>query len=139
MHTKLNQPPGKKTSFHRCSGCQREWSSRASFLTDRQTALHGYQVNFTEVKAGWFLFHHLRETCNTTFALPVELFADLYQGHCFTQRLEGASECPRHCDQIENLEPCSLSCECAWAREVVQIIKAEKNHPLRELVVAESE
>ena len=50
-------------------------------------------------------------------------FLDLFQGERFPERKSGTSECPSYCKDKEQLKRCSAICECAFNREVIDIIK----------------
>lgn len=106
--------------FKQCAVCEQLWDSREEFLDDTRVSLVGYQSDFTKLAAGIFLFNH---HCGATLALPVEQFQSLYQGPLYTERKTGGPECPGHCLHNDNLSPCPARCECAWVREVLQIIK----------------
>lgn len=96
--------------------------SRAQFLEDSQIVLIGYQVDFQTLKAGLFLFNHHREGCFSTLSIRAEQFMDLYQGPIFQERKTGTSECLGYCLHREELGPCPAQCECAFVREVLQIV-----------------
>jgi len=106
--------------FKECS-CGRGWSSREDFLGAGDTQLVGYQVNFQELELGLFLFRHL--LCKTTIALPAGFFGDLYQGRVFDEPRTRTAECPEHCLHKDDLRPCPAECECAYVREILQIIR----------------
>ena len=107
--------------FKKCSCCESPWFSRLEFLEDENLDLIGYQANFCQLELGFFLFNHL--TCQSTIALPAGLFVDLHAGPIFSQRLTGTEICQGFCKDEKALEPCENQCECAYIREVIQIIK----------------
>jgi hypothetical protein len=109
--------------FRKCTGCKRTWRDRGEFLGDPEIALVGYQVNFSYLEAGYFLFNHLRAACQTTLAMPVEQFTDLYEGPVFAERATGSKDCPGHCVRESRLDPCPTKCECAFVREILQVIQ----------------
>src|SRR5450759_267059 len=108
--------------FKKCS-CGKIWADRASFLSDATVNLIGYQVHFEELQAGFLLFNHLIADCGTTLALEVRDFADLYSGPVFEERMTGSQTCPGLCQHRESLERCTVQCECAFVREVLQIVR----------------
>ncbi|MEW6670088.1 MAG: hypothetical protein AB1427_00210 [Thermodesulfobacteriota bacterium] len=108
------------TGFKQCTACRFKWSTRDQFLEDPDVELLGYQANFVELLAGFFLFNH---SCKTTLAIDVEAFTDLYDGPIFRQRLTGTEQCPEHCLHEDNLMPCPNQCECAFVREIIQSVK----------------
>ena len=109
------------TGFKQCTACGFKWSTRDRFLEDPDIELVGYQVNFVELLAGFFLFNH---SCGTTLAVLSEAFEDLYDGPVFTDRATGSEECQEHCLHEDDLSPCPAQCECAFVREIIQYIKS---------------
>ncbi len=79
----------------------------------------GYQVNFDELMAGMFLFNHV---CGTSLAISADDFRDLYDGPMFTEKLNGTDTCDGYCLHESDLRPCPAKCECAYVREIVQLI-----------------
>ena len=55
--------------------------------------------------------------------MPCQEFQDLYSGEIFVERATGSAQCPGHCLHQDNLLPCPARCECAYVREVMQIIR----------------
>ena len=106
--------------FKRCPMCGESWPSREAFLSDRGVDVVGYQVNFRELEAGYFLFNH---RCGDTMAIPVIAFRDLYDGPVFIERSTGTVECPGHCLREDDLDSCPARCECSFVRETLQIVK----------------
>ena len=106
--------------FRICSCCNHKWKTRDDFLSDPDVKIIGYQANFEVLKAGLFFFNH---DCGTTLALYADLFADLYQGPIFQERLQGGEDCPGYCLNKDDLEPCPAACECAFVREIIQCVK----------------
>jgi hypothetical protein len=107
--------------FKKCTCCDFPWASRIEFLQDGNTKLVGYQANFCQLELGYFLFNHL--TCESTIAIPAGLFKDMYDGPLFSQRLTGTEVCQGFCEDMDSLEPCDAQCECAYVREIMQIIR----------------
>jgi len=108
--------------FKKCS-CGKVWADRAAFLNDATVNLIGYQVHFEELQTGLFLFNHLTADCGTTLAVEVKDFSNLYSGPVFVQRLTGSPTCLGLCLHRETLERCPAQCECAFVREVIQIVR----------------
>jgi hypothetical protein len=102
-----------------CCGCV--WPTRDRFLADPQLAVVGYQVNFDDLLLGFFLFSH--RACGSTIALPAGVFRDLYDGPVYAGRATGTADCPEYCLRQEELGPCPAQCECAYVREVLQIVR----------------
>ncbi len=109
--------------FKECGSCRYSWEDRNSFLTDPDLELIGYQVNFNDLESGLFLFNHEVDTCRTTLALRAEEFRDLYQGQIFTERMTGSDKCPEWCFYEHEIGHCKNSCECAYIREILQIVR----------------
>jgi hypothetical protein len=117
-------------AFKTCPKCGHSWATRAEFLDDPGVQCIGYQVDFGELIAGIFLFNH---SCWGTLGIEVSAFRDLYDGPVFQNRATGTDECPKHCLHENDLEACGAKCECAFVREILQIIRPRanlvENHP----------
>ena len=107
--------------FKKCSCCSNLWLNREEFLGDADVYLIGYQANFIDLELGYFLFNHM--TCKSTIAIPAGLFKDLYTGPIFTAKMTGSESCPGFCLQEAVLDPCQQKCECAYVREIMNIIR----------------
>lgn len=107
--------------FKQCTCCNNSWFSRTEFLADNRLAFVGYQVNFSNLELGYFLFNHL--TCRSTIAVSAGLFKDLYDGPIFTERKTNTENCPGYCGDREIFNPCGEECECAYVREIIQIVR----------------
>ena len=103
--------------FRQCKICNWQWESRDSFLADDKIRLIGYQTNFVQIDKGLFLFNH---SCEGTLAVPVNEFADLYDGPIYQENRTGSDECPGYCLYESELRPCPAKCNCAYVREVLQ-------------------
>ncbi len=106
--------------FRTCTVCSATWRTRDHFLRDPALVLIGYQVDFKELSAGLFLFNH---SCRGTLSIPAGAFTDLYDGPVFKTRATGSEACGSHCLYMHDLDPCPAACECAFVREIIQIIK----------------
>jgi len=109
-----------KNLFKICPCCKKKWESRSDFLDDPDIIPVGYQVHFKELTAGFFLFNH---SCKTTMSVQVVDFIDLYDGPVFSVRATGSESCPELCLRKDDLESCYAECECAYVREILQIIR----------------
>jgi hypothetical protein len=107
--------------FKQCTKCHLIWKDRNAFLSDPDIGMIGYQVNFEDLQLGFFLFNHL--SCQTTLAISAARFIDLYDGPIYAQAKTGTEECEAHCLHKNDLEPCGVPCECAYVREIIQILK----------------
>ena len=107
--------------FKRCTCCPRVWESRAAFLEDAQIQNVGYMAHFEDLRLGLFLLNH--EPCGTTLAIKAGLFTDLYDGPIFAEQKRGTEECPGYCLNQSKLGPCPARCECAYVRDVLQIVR----------------
>ncbi len=105
--------------FKQCTCCKHAWRTKENFLADPGIHLIGYQVSFDELLLGLLLFNH---SCGTTIAIPVNKLRDLYQGPVYQTRRTGTDECPGYCLRQSELRPCPAQCECAWIRELLQVI-----------------
>jgi hypothetical protein len=105
--------------FKRCPMCGTSWETRDDFLADRDIGLVGYQVNFSDLVAGIFLFNH---NCGDTLGIPVSAFRDLRSGPVFSERAKGTAECPGHCLREDDVDPCPTHCECSFVREILQVV-----------------
>ncbi|MDP3980654.1 MAG: hypothetical protein Q8Q33_04485 [Chlamydiota bacterium] len=110
----------RNTLFKKCPSCGHDWDCRDAFLNDPNVLILGYQVNFSKLEAGTFLFNH---SCKTTLALRAGVFKDLYDGPIFLERLLGEHACPGYCLHQNDMRPCPEACECAYVTQVIQQIK----------------
>jgi len=117
--TEAKEPKGGPSPFRACS-CGREWKEREAFLSDPLLRLVGYQVHFEHLELGLFLFNHL--SCGTTVTLRAGTFRDLYDGPTYSRCLAGEKECPEYCLRRDELKACTEQCECAFVREIIQVI-----------------
>ncbi len=106
--------------FKICPNCGKEWKFRSDFIYDPQIEIIGYQAHFKNLEKGFFLFNH---SCHGTMSIPVETFSDMYHGRIYEQRLTGSNQCHGYCLHQSNLKPCPEECECAYVRDVIQILK----------------
>lgn len=109
-----------KPLFKKCPNCGFEWQDRDSFLIDPDIMLKGYQTNFDSLKQGLFLFDHL--ICKTTMAIKAGEYHDLYDGPVYAERKTGTEQCPGYCLRPQELSRCSNECDCAWVREIVDVV-----------------
>ncbi|MBX7256584.1 MAG: FHA domain-containing protein [Candidatus Hydrogenedentes bacterium] len=112
--------PGLEGLYRKCPHCGTVWSSQDALLSDPSLVLAGYQVRFDDLGAGLFLFNH---SCGTTMAITADDFRHLYNGPVYPEPRTGSDVCPRYCLNKEELRPCGADCECAYVREVLQLIK----------------
>ena len=114
--------------FKKCTSCSCIWKNRQDFLADPDLKIIGYQASFDNVKDGLFLFNHV---CETTLAIDVIKFDDLYKGPVYDMSLSDTDECSELCTDMNNLDACDAKCKYAYVRDVIQIIKnwpkAERN------------
>jgi hypothetical protein len=106
--------------FKECSYCDKRWSDRSQFLNDPDIVIVGYQVHFNDLDKGLFLFEHV---CGNSLGIYAGVFKDLYNGPFLTESKTGTDECPEYCLRQEELSLCPAKCECAYVREILQIIR----------------
>lgn len=112
---------GPAAGFKSCPCCPRVWATREEFLADPRIEIIGYQVHFEALDLGLLLFNHA--DCRSTLAVHVKHFRDLHTGPLFATRRTGEPECPRFCLRVDELGRCPAECECAFVREILQIIR----------------
>jgi hypothetical protein len=113
--------PAPDTPFKSCSACSGHWLTREDLIADPDITVVGYQAFVRDNVPGLFLFNH--RPCGTTLAIPAMAFASLYDGPVYADRLDGSPDCPDYCLTTSNLSPCPLQCECAYVREILQVVK----------------
>lgn len=106
--------------FKRCHVCNSSWKTRDDFLADAGVVLIGYQSNFVAIEKGLFLFNH---SCRGTLSIEIQVFADLYDGPIYQERKTGSESCAGYCLHRNVLKPCPAQCECAYVREILQLLK----------------
>lgn len=113
-------------AFKSCSMCKSSWEKQQDFLADQKLKLCGYQPHFSEPESGSFLFNHMVNSWQSTIAVRVEEFINLYTGVKYPESRMGSSECPGHCLNSECLDHCNAPCRFAYVREIMQVIKEQK-------------
>ncbi len=107
--------------FKQCPNCGEVWPTQQNFLNDKNLDIIGYQANFVKLELGYFLFNHAK--CRTTLSLVANSFRNLYNGPIYTERKTQSADCPEYCLKKSILDPCPAHCECAYVREIIQIIR----------------
>jgi len=98
-------------------------------MSDPAIRLDGYQFNSFNLENGLFLFTHRVIGCGTTMSISVLEFQDLYTGPRYPEKRALLPECPRYCLDEKNLDRCDQFCECAYAREIMQLIRNSNKIP----------
>ena len=111
------------TPFKTCPMCGTIWAEREVFLSDQNLELNGYQADFEKLEYGLFYFTHQTPDCRSTMALQTVDFLDLYTGTRYSERRTGEAECPGYCLDRDQLNRCDALCECAFFREIIQLIR----------------
>lgn len=112
--------------FKICPNCSEVWQTRENFISDNQLELNGYKADFEKLEYGLFFFTHKKPNCCSTMTIRVLDFKDLYPGEIYTERKTESEECPRYCLEKEQLDRCNAFCECAFVREIIQILKVKE-------------
>lgn len=110
------------TCFKTCSCCGRSWQTRDAFLSDGELKVEGYTADFESLERGLFFVTHRSRECGSTMAFEAQEFLDLYTGPRYPQRKALSDECPRYCLDEKQLGRCTVLCECAFVREVLQVL-----------------
>jgi hypothetical protein len=114
--------------FKVCPSCRRGWETREEFLSDPEIVLCGYQANFLRLEAGFFLFQHSQEGCDTSLGVEAREFLDLHEGPVFEVPRSDVM-CQGLCSQMKVLGPCENECECRYVRDVLQKVRAWPKRP----------
>ena len=117
----------QKEIFKTCPMCSTVWKTRDEFLNDTSLEINGYGADFEKLERSFFYFTHTKEGCLSTSVIKAKHFLDLYSGERFTERRTGQDDCPGYCLEKNQLNRCGAMCECAFNREVIQIIKERQN------------
>jgi hypothetical protein len=56
-------------------------------------------------------------------AFKAGIFSQLYNGPIYRDRVTNTADCPDYCLNHTVLEPCVQKCECAYIRDIIQIIR----------------
>ena len=96
-------------------------------MNDQSLEINGYGVNFEKHEKSLFYFTHNIEGCFSTMTIEAKDFLDLYSGKKYTEQKAGEEGCPRYCLDEKQLNRCDAFCECAFNREIIQIIKERHN------------
>lgn len=112
--------------FKVCTMCSTAWETRDQFIKDDSLQINGYQVDFETIDWSLFFFTHEVPGCNGTMAIEATAFLDLYTGERYTERRALLDGCPRYCLDQEQLARCEAQCECAFNREVINLINQKR-------------
>lgn len=112
--------------FKKCPNCLEVWSTQEKFVDDGLLEIIGYKANFEKLEEGLFFFTHKKQDCFSTMAIEVKEFLNLYTGPIYPERKAESEECPRYCLDKYQLDRCTALCDCAFVREIVQILKIKK-------------
>lgn len=115
--------------FKTCPCCAATWQSRGDFLTDNALEVNGYAPDFDNLLAGLFFFTHHVTGCFSTMTLQATIFSDLYTGKKYRERKTEDADCPRYCFNKDELRRCEELCECAYVREIIEIIRTHPKRP----------
>jgi hypothetical protein len=106
--------------FKECRSCGAVWADRREFLSRGDVKLVGYQVDFENPEDGLLLFNH---TCESTLAVPVSAFLDMYSGPRYPEARTGTPACGGNCLKVHSLDMCNAPCMYAFARGIMQVLK----------------
>ena len=109
--------------FETCPMCKEVWVNREAFLADPRLAVVGYQADLEAMETGLFLFNHRTRECGTTLVIEAGRFMDLATGPIYRRSLSGTEECPEYCLRPDDLRSCPAHCECAYVRDVLQLVR----------------
>jgi hypothetical protein len=107
--------------------CSAKWKTRDDFLNDRSLGINGYQADFENLESSLFYFTHLKKDCFSTLVLEANDFLSLYAGKKYPERRTRMDDCPGYCLEKEQLSRCDAFCECAFNREIIQIMKVRQD------------
>ncbi len=117
----------EKEVFKVCPMCSTEWVTRDEFLNDLSLEINGYGADFERLDWSLFYFTHKKEGCFSTMVVEAKDFLDLYSGKKYTERRTGLEDCPGYCLDKEQLNRCEALCECAFNREIINLIKIRQS------------
>lgn len=114
----------KAAFFKVCTKCSYKWKTRDDFLSDPSISLIGFLADFKVFNKGSYLFNHLlaNDQCNSTLAIDVSCFLDLYNGTLFKDLKVGSKECSGYCAKVEVMKRCNVHCRNVVAREIMHKI-----------------
>ena len=118
-------------TFKVCSMCKKHWEDRDDCLRDPEVKLAGYQVDFTDLDQGYFLFNHSAADCGTSIAVLVGDMMDLRGGLVHQESMYETAACEGHCLVVTSFEKCRAPCRNARVRDVMRAILELNRGPLR--------
>ena len=117
-----------KVPFKQCPMCAITWHDRKHFLDDQTLELNGYQADLDKLEKGLFYFTHNIEQCRSTMAIEAGQFYSLNPATPHTVRRTGGDDCPGFCLKKGALDKCPIECECAFVRDIIDIINNYKKN-----------
>ncbi len=103
--------------------CSTRWETLEDFISDPDLVINGYLADFERLEWSLFYFTHMKPDCRSTLAVEAKSFFSLYHGKRHSERRTGKEDCPGYCLDKNELGRCDAFCECAFNREIIQIIK----------------
>lgn len=107
--------------------CAFKWQSRDDFIEDPSLEINGYLADLEELKYSQFYFTHNVAGCGSTMVIEARDFFSLYSGPSYKERRTDQEDCPGYCRDKEQLDRCAAYCECAFNREIIQLIRARQS------------
>jgi len=117
------------TPFKRCPLCGAVWPDCRDFVTDLTLQVEGYQACLVGSDYGMILLTHRAEGCGTTLGVRTAHLKVLYDGPEWPERMTGLEPCRLFCLNWEILEECTVQCELAWVRQVLQWLRRHELPP----------
>jgi len=109
-------------TFKTCPCCGTVWERRRDFLSDPAVTIVGYQPHFEDLELGFFLFNH--SECGSTVSLQVSDLSSLFPGPVFSEARAEWSDWPEFCLRADELRSCPVQCECAYVRDMIELIES---------------
>jgi hypothetical protein len=116
-------------AFKTCPLCGARWADYREFVTDAALQVEGYQACLPNPDYGMILLTHTVEGCRTTLGVMAASLRVLYDGPDWPERKTGLEACQLHCLNPKDLEECTVDCELAWVRHVLQWLRRHELPP----------
>lgn len=112
--------------FKECPCCE-QWLSVDEVMGSEECRLEGLWLDEDDSSFSFILFTHLKENCNSTFAILTSEFDQFMDEKPAEKILFGTSVCELHCLDHDDKSECDQDCSlAAYRRLIIKMLERKK-------------